>query len=180
MAERKDALHADQGGDEPVDQAGPKPAGNHRFWMVLIPVILLPAVGGAVLALQQYPSIALKAAEVRMRFASDESDGEMIREYGHFTSLENIIVNPRGSDGKRFLMVNLGLETISTDVVTEIGRKEIVVRDTILKVLSSYSVEELAALESRSTLKDELLTAINSVLQRGAVEYLYFTQYVLQ
>ena len=40
--------------------------------------------------------------------------------------------------------------------------------------------DELAALESRSTLKDELLTAINSVLQRGAVEYLYFTQYVLQ
>src|SRR5690625_5768803 len=106
MAERKDALHADQGGDEPVDQAGPKPDGNHRFWMVLIPVILLPAVGGAVLALLKYPSIALKAAEDRMRFASDESDREMFREYGHYTSLDSSIVNPRGSDGKRFLMVN--------------------------------------------------------------------------
>lgn len=143
-------------------------------------VILLPALGGGALALSQYENIAIGTAEARSKFASDEVEPSSIRSYGEFVQIGGMIVNPARSNGKRFLMVDLGLESSSAAVLTEIQQKDIVVRDTILKILGSRTVDELASLDHRNSMKEDLLGAINSVLDRGTVDYLYFTQYVLQ
>lgn len=150
------------------------------MWMMLIPIILFPAAIGSWLAFDQYESLSLLAARTTMRFASDDSGSESSREYGEFIKLEGMIVNPSGSDGKRFLMIDIGVESQSAAALAELQQNEIVVRDTLLKVLSSRTVEELSSVDRRSELKNDLRGALNAVLKRGTIDYLYFTQFVLQ
>ena len=55
-------------------------------------------------------------------------------EFGEFMELSNIVVNPSDSEGRRLLMVSLGLET---DEARHLGirhrAREMVVRDTVIK-----------------------------------------------
>ncbi len=55
-----------------------------------------------------------------------------------------------------------------------------VVRDTIIKILGTRTVDELANIESRTALKDEIRLAVNGILTEGEINRMYFTQYVLQ
>lgn len=179
MAEQPDGNTSDTDGNEAVDEATRERSGL-SMWLVIVPLILLPAGVGAWLAWSKYEDLSRLAAETRVRFTSDEQRDAGPREYGQFVKLEGMIINPAGSDGKRFLLVDIGMESSTGAVLSELEQKDIVVRDTILKVLGSRTVEELSSLDTRTTLKTELRDAVNAILQRGTVDYLYFTQFVLQ
>ena len=77
-------------------------------------------------------------------------------------------------------MVKLGLESHKAAVLEELEQKQVVVRDTVLKLLAVRTVEELANIELRAQIKEELRSAVNAILRKGEVDRLYFTQYVLQ
>ncbi len=154
-----------------------EPKKKSRFWLILVPVVLLAAGGGAWVAYSQY---GLLAGATTALAGADSTDADAPIEYGHFSEIQGLIVNPAGSAGRRYLMVNVALESESEKVLEELAEKEVVVRDTILKVLGLRTVDDLAAIEQRPALKEELRGAVNAVLHRGKVTRLYFTQYVLQ
>ncbi len=113
--------------------------------------------------------------------AEEEAGGEDAGiQYGEFLELTDIIVNPADSNGRRLLMVSLGIESIEPTLLESITAREMVVRDTIIKILGRRTVEDLAAIEQRNVIKGELLQAVNGVLTEGQISRLYFTQYVLQ
>ena len=144
--------------------------------MILIPLILLGSGGGGVVAYSQYASIATMGYEGPV---TEEEEEEPI-EYGEFMEMESLIINPFGTDGKRYLMIKIGLESNTAKALEAVKEKAVVVRDAILKDLSSRTVAELASIEHRSQIKDGLREVINEILEKGEVTRLYFTQYVLQ
>lgn len=146
----------------------------------LLPLILMPAVGGAYFAYTQYTTIAQAAVSAGLDVGFAGSAAEEPIEYGQFKTIEDLLINPAGSDGKRFLVVSLGLETKSADVLVELEQKDIVVRDAVLRLLSERTAEELAAIEKRGEIKAQILEELNTVLQTGTIERLYFTQFLLQ
>ncbi|MEX1055429.1 MAG: flagellar basal body-associated FliL family protein, partial [Rhodothermales bacterium] len=163
------------------DGPGKGKKGLVRLLMTVVPLVLLPAAGGAYLAYSQFPMLAEAAASIGIDFGlveEDEKDAPI--EYGQFTTLNDVMLNPADSGGKRFLVVSLGLETRTADVIAEIEERDIVVRDAVLRLLSGYTSEELSSIELRSRLKDEILAELNQVLQKGEIDRLYFTQYLLQ
>ena len=144
--------------------------------MILIPLVLVGIVGGGFVAYSQYMSIASMGYESPV---TEEEETEPV-EYGEFLELESLIINPEGTDGKRYLMVKIGLESDKAKALSEVTEKEVVVRDAILRNLSARRVDELASIEQRDALKDGLRETINQILENGKVTRLYFTQYVLQ
>ena len=160
-------------------------AGFVRYLM-LLPLILLPASAGAYLAYDYYPSIARKAVTLGIKSGLEEEtagggvEAEEPVEFGQFKILTDLLVNPAGTHGKRFLLVNIGLESRKEKVFAEIDGKDAVVRDIILQQLGSRTVEELSSVAAREQLKEELRAAINKVLKEGQIDRLYFTQFVLQ
>lgn len=154
--------------------------GRWRMLLLLIPVVLLPAVGGGYIAYEQYPHLLATATSFGFGTDDAEADADKPIEYGQFIELEGLIVNPAGTDGKRYLMVNIGLEGPSEDVLAEVQSREVVVRDTILKVLGRRSVTELSDVALRNELKAEILDAVNAITRKGKIDRMYFTQYVLQ
>lgn len=182
MPEVNKELPEDPGTSETGDEAHPKPKkGALRLLLTVLPVLLLPAVAGAYLAYSQYPRLAQAADKIAFEYgATGAVEEEEDIQYGVFTTIGELLINPAGSGGKGFLVVSIGLETKSGAVITEIEEKDIVVRDAILRLLSEHTKEELASIAFRSSLKDEILQELNSILDRGKIDRLYFTQYLLQ
>lgn len=167
--------------DEVDDGRTERKTGLLRKLLTVVPIIVLPAVVGAYLTYSQYPRLAeaASATAAGLGFAQDAGENEPL-EYGTFTTLSELLINPADTGGKGFLVVSLGLETRSSDVIKEIEEKEVVVRDAILRLLSEHTREELASIELRSTLKDKILLELNGILTSGEIDRLYFTQYLLQ
>ena len=144
--------------------------------MILIPLILLGAGGGGVVAYSQYTSIATMGYEA----PATEGEEEEPIDYGEFMEMESLIINPAGTDGTRYLMIKIGLESKKAKALEEVKEKAIVLRDAILRDLSARTVDELGAIEQRNQIKEDLREVINGILEKGEVTRLYFTQYVLQ
>lgn len=158
------------------NESTPEPKKKRGMMLVLIPLVLVAAAGGGWVAFTQYARLSAAAAV----FAESEQPEDAPIEYGEFLEIQGIIINPAESNGQRYLMVNIGLESDKAKVLEEIESKEIVVRDKMVKMLGEHTVEILADISQRQTIKDELREAINKVLEKGEVQRLYFTQYVLQ
>ncbi len=177
-----DAAAEDAAAPEMVDvDMSEQKSGRLRMLLTVAAVAVLPAALGAYLTYSQYPHLAEAAAATAVEFGFGEAAGkEKPVEYGTFTTISELLINPADTGGKGFLVVSLGLETKSSDVIAEIEDKEIVVRDAILRLLSEHTREELASIELRSTLKNKILLELNRILTRGEIDRLYFTQYLLQ
>lgn len=179
MAEQEQPV-ADEGTDA-VEEPKKKKKGSSLL-LLLIPALLLPAAGASYLVYSRYEQVAEAAAAVGRIFNSTPAQAEERSEpieYGVFQEMKMLTVNPAGDSG-RFLQVSLGLEAPDEGTFEEFTTREVVVRDTVLKILSSYSVEQLGTLDARNQLRDDLRAAINGVLEDGEIQRLYFTQYVLQ
>ena len=175
MAKQAEPVLTDEN-DEAV--AEEKPNSKKGLFMLLAVVLLALGAGGYV-AYSQYVTLATTASKVGLGGGSEEEEEKPV-EYGEFLEIEGLVVNPSDSEGRRFLMVKLGLESSKAAVLEEVESKQVVVRDTVLKLLARRTVVELAAVELRTELKEELRAAVNGVLREGEVQRLYFTQYVLQ
>lgn len=152
-----------------------------RTMLTVLAVLLVPASVGGFVAYTQFGSIAEAAVASGMTFGfMHEADSTESMSYGQFVTLDELLVNPKDSEGKRFLIVSLGLETKSPVVFDELERKDVVVRDAILSLLSEHTAAELGSIEQRDTLKVQILDTLNMVLQEGEIQRLYFTQYLLQ
>lgn len=103
-------------------------------------------------------------------------------EYGEFTELQGLMVNPAESNGRRALMVSVGLEGQDADALEAVGLREIVIRDRILSILSSLTVDQLTDYALRDSIKTRMLLDINSVLAQDevALSRLYFTGFIVQ
>lgn len=169
----------DSSGEE-IAQESPKQGGRLLARLLLITLTLGPAVAGAWLAYFYYPTLA--QATQRFYGTNHDTSDDKARpiKYGQFMELQGFIINPAGTGGTRYLMVNLGLESANASTLEELKEKEVVVRDTILKLLGQRTVDELADIGLRTQLKQELRDAVNTVLQKGKIDRVYFTQYVLQ
>jgi flagellar FliL protein len=184
MAESDDAKGAAAGADAVAADGAKKKGGGLLF--ILLPVALVAAGGGGFLAYAKYPTIAQmmytfnEAGSEEEEASEEEGEEGETSPYGTFLELKDIIVNPADSNGRRLLMVSLGLETTDPLLLESITAREMVVRDTIIKLLGQRTIEELAAIEQRNAIKDALRMAVNGVTPEGEIRRLYFTQYVLQ
>jgi len=99
---------------------------------------------------------------------------------GIITPIEDIVVNPSGTSGTRYLCTTVALESIAPEVATEIREREPQVRDLLIEILGKRTVEDLSSLQKRETLRDEIEEAINGLLASGDVVGVYFSNFVLQ
>lgn len=169
---------------DPADGAV-KPKGKLK--LLILPLALFSMGAGGFVTFSQYPIVsrvvsATGGSEHAEEEAAheEEAEGHEPLAYGFFHQIDGVIVNPAASGGSRYLMLNIGMEAAEEATLEALKGREIVVRDTIIKLLSMRTVEELAAIEVRNVLKDEVRAAVNGVMGQEKIDRIYFTQYVLQ
>jgi flagellar protein FliL len=94
--------------------------------------------------------------------------------------MEIFVVNLNDPGGKRYLKTKIHLEYTGTELADELKLRQPQLRDMILLLLSSKTIEEIQSTEGKITLRRELILRINQALQKGKIRNLYFTEFVIQ
>jgi flagellar FliL protein len=95
-------------------------------------------------------------------------------------TLENLVLNPAGSGGSRFLLLTVSMECKDADAVTTLQARDAELRDVVLSSLGQKSVDELADIAGRDVIKEQLAAALNERFGAKTVVRVYFPQYVVQ
>jgi flagellar basal body-associated protein FliL len=134
---------------------------------LIIAILIAEAIAAYTIVALNYPAI------YRMVYGHAPGLGVMYE-------IKDITINPAESKGQRFLVMSVGLQVRSDKDVQDVVRREIVIRDAIIAILSKKTVDQLADINIRNDLKQELGVAINQILDKPSVRNLFFTQYVMQ
>ncbi len=94
--------------------------------------------------------------------------------------IDDLIINPAGTDGKRFLLSSIGFDIKTEQNQQEIKEKEILVKDAIISILSSKNVLQLGNSLYRDTLKTEISGKVRELLPSVTLNTIYFSKYILQ
>jgi flagellar protein FliL len=93
--------------------------------------------------------------------------------------LDEIIVNPAGTEGRRYLATRVGFQSSSQNAELEIGSRTALIRDVVISLLSSKSMAQLSSLTYRDTLREEIKEVANLQLKDTKIESVIFADYVL-
>ena len=168
---------------EEAGQVTEKKKGSRLFLLIGMGVFFLSLLAGGWVAYAQYEKLAAAARVMGLMDKAPPKEEEkktVPLGQGKLTEFKGIIVNPAGTNGERYLLVNIGMETQKDEVLEEISAKEIVIRDAVLRYLSQLTLEQLADIDQRDAIKEDLKNTVNNLLEKGKVDHVYFTQYVIQ
>jgi flagellar FliL protein len=99
---------------------------------------------------------------------------------GEFYMIEDLVVNPAATGGRRHLLVSLGLEYHDPLLKEELTRRDPQIRDNLITLLAGQEVSVLANIQYRENIRQALLDAVNYYLTEGKVARVYFVKYVFQ
>ena len=170
---------------EKSEETAPAPAKSRKL---MLPIIIVAGaiVGGSAGALVLGPRIA-RARNVALDSSDHaKTDSSKTGEHGAAAPdapvhlIDNLVLNPAGSGGSRFLLASVGIQTASVAANEVLTKREVEARDVVLAVLGSKHVEDLAEMGNRERIKGELKAALDSVFGAGVVRRIYFPQFVIQ
>ncbi len=101
-------------------------------------------------------------------------------EFGEIYVIEDLIVNPAGSGGTRYLATSVGLQPANADVLARIEKRDAQIKDSLLRILGSRTVEDLADVNSRERIRTEIKVAVEESIVDGEIDAVYFVSFVLQ
>ena len=102
-------------------------------------------------------------------------------EFGKFIyEIQDQIVNPAGTDGRRLLMVSLGFDVPTEENKKEMEAKDVLLKDAALSVMSSKDLSQLGNMAYRDTLRTEIVQKLHRVMPEVKINTIYFSKYILQ
>ena len=109
--------------------------------------------------------------------ASKKDGGEKAAEV---YTLDNLVLNPAESGGTRFLLLSITFQTKDAKVLEAMKARDAELRDVVLVTLGAKTVEQLADMRTRESLKAELVSATKKLLKKKSKLQVYFPQFVIQ
>lgn len=94
--------------------------------------------------------------------------------------LEPFIVNIYDGQELRYLKVKVEMEMATPAVKAELDARLPPIRDAILVLLSTKTLQDVQDVQGKNQLKDEILASINKIIPPGKIAKIYFTDFVVQ
>ena len=94
--------------------------------------------------------------------------------------IDNIVVNPAGSAGARFLMASVAFELPDEKTASALREREVEVRDAVIATFESQTLEMLAAPGARDGLNQKLAGAVGPLVPGKRRPRGYLPQFVIQ
>jgi len=182
--------------DRPSEGGDPPAKGAPRGGILIGALVGSLVLGAAAGLLAIGPMVARKAGYVSVAHAATgaedgDAEGKADGEHGEAKEgeegattlhlIDNLVLNPAGSGGSRFLMLAAALELVDAQSVDEMKARDAEARDVVLRVLGGRTVEELAEMSNREMLKRELADSLGALFgKKKAIRRVYFPQFVIQ
>ena len=175
----------------PAAAAGAAPSSKLPLLMVVGVGLLVGAgigafVAGPAIAARLHGAPAATAGEHAAKAevakgGHDSKDGKEGKENAKVLRVvDNLILNPAGTDGSRYLMLTAAFELKDAAADELLKARDAELRDLIISRLGLKSVEELTDMTKREGIKSEMLAIITPLFPPGTVKKVYFPQFVIQ
>jgi flagellar FliL protein len=156
--------------EETAEVSKTKGGGSSKLLVIIIAAAIVLGAGGFV----GFKLLASKGGD------EEEKQKVVETESSSMVALDPFVLNL--SDHGRYLKVTLQFE-ISDPVHQQlITNKTPQLRDTIITLVSSKSLNSISSAEGKFQLKDELLFRANQIIgmEKDVLKNLYFTEFVMQ
>ncbi|MBL8989258.1 MAG: flagellar basal body-associated FliL family protein [Gemmatimonadetes bacterium] len=163
--------------------------GPNKLLLPLI-VLLMTAAGGAVgmmvvaptLVAREHKAAGLEAegGEGGEEHGGGGEHGEGGGEKGPMFKIDNLIVNPAGSQGSRFLMVSVAVETPDAKLEEHLRAREAQIRDVVIAMIETLTMDNLSQPGIRDSLKTVLSDTISTIAGSKAKLRVFLPQFVIQ
>lgn len=105
----------------------------------------------------------------------EESEGA-----GSVVNLDDIIVNPAGTSGTRFLSVSIGFEIGSPETARLFEERQPLIRDALITILGSKTIEQLSDSKQKEITRYQIKKRVEQLLKIDDLAAVYFTDFILQ
>lgn len=152
--------------------------GKGKVVIAVIAVLVLLIAG--LVAVFFYATSEPKAQEAQSeQAAASESNAKYLR-IGPIFQLDQFIVNLLSQGGRRYLKVSISLEMTTPNLENELNAKRAPVRDIIIDILTSKSIDDISTTRGKDKLKEEIIQRLNEILVDGKIRNIFLTDMAIQ
>lgn len=95
-------------------------------------------------------------------------------------TINDIVINPAGTGGTRFLSVSFGFALESPELVQDFEDKEILIRDALITILSSKTIPQLSDPKQKEIIRYQIKKRISKLLETDDLSGVYYKDFVMQ
>ncbi|WP_345978775.1 flagellar basal body-associated protein FliL [Sulfurimonas sp. HSL3-2] len=161
--------------------------------IVIIVVLIVVILVGAIIGILMMGGDDGSSQQVQTNTQQNSSNTQMtkksrveldnsrtLNKIGILYPLDTFTVNLLSENGSRYLKAQISLELSGQELAAELDSKKAVIRDRILRLLSSKSLEEVSTLKGKDKLSEQIMDVLNPMLTDGSINGIYFTEFVIQ
>ncbi len=162
--------------DEPVK------AGMNKKLLLIGLLVLLVVGGGAGFFFMSGGEPEKKAkggdehAEAEAE-ADHEPDPKVV---GPVLDLDPFVLNLADRDQLRYLKVSIKLQLDRPQEETDYTDKLPAIRDALLVLLTSKESRSLRTIDGKMLVRDEIGGRVNTIMRKGKIQQVYFTEFIIQ
>ena len=109
-----------------------------------------------------------------------KDSSKKLSEIGILYPLDTFTVSLKSNAGRRYLKVTMSLEIEGQNLSLELDAKTAVMRDRIIRILSSKTLEKISTKQGKSNVSNEIMETLNAMLADGKIIGIYFTEFAVQ
>ncbi len=170
-----------------------KKKSNKLLMIIIIAVLALIIIGGAIVTVlllsddekaanvqQAAPQAQQQNTSYRATRDSEDGVSRKLSEIGILYPLDTFTVNLKSDAGRRYLKATISLELDGKELSIELDNKSPVIRDRIIRILTSKTLEEISSKKGKQKVSEQIVDTLNSMITDGSVKSIYFTEFVIQ
>lgn len=159
----------------------PKKSGKLKGFIIILLLLVLAGAGGWAAYWWFVMRPTAQGVEGTSEAAGGETKGaEAAAHRAKVAKLPTFLVNLADPTGRRYLKLTMEVEVGSDTTAKELEGQSAKVRDAVILLLSSKSYSDLAPVESKLQLKNEVADRLNQILGGPKVLRVYITEMVIQ
>ena len=152
---------------------------SNKLIFLLVTVLLVVTIGlagGFFMMWSKLSSLSTQANSV-----ADSDTGQIqAATLGPLFPLDTFIVNLADQGRSRYLRVTMDLELVEAADAGILTERLSQIRDSILMILPSKRFDDIASMEGKTALRDEIIAKLNSLYTKEVVGNIFFTEFVVQ
>ena len=152
---------------------------SNKLIFLLVTVLLVLTIGLAVGFFMMWSKLSVLNTQASM-VATTEAEQGQTATLGPLFSLDTFIVNLADAGRSRYLRVTMDLELAESNDASKLSERLSQVRDSILMILPSKQFDDIASMEGKIALRDEIIAKLNSLFTQNVVSNIFFTEFVVQ
>lgn len=152
---------------------------SNKLLFLLVAVLLVLTIGLAAGFFMMWDQLSEMNARVNLAAKAEANQGEATT-MGPLYSLDTFIVNLADEGRSRYLRVTMDLELAQSSDADKLNERLSQVRDSILMILPSRRFDDIASMEGKITLRDEIIAKLNGLFANTLVTNIFFTEFVVQ